>query len=30
MSSVRGILETSAWLYFMTGTEFYEYEEAPT
>jgi len=29
MSSIRGILETSTWLYFMTAEEFYEYEEAP-
>jgi len=29
MSSVRGILETSPWLYLITGREFYVYEEAP-
>lgn len=28
MSPVRGILETKAWLYFMTAAEFYHYEEA--
>ena len=29
MSSVRGILETNAWLYFLPAPEFYRYEEAP-